>query len=195
MSAVPFIGDDLVRWVRGAERVEQVTLGRFFAIHVTVAPLLFVVLVGMHIFFLRRTGISPPPGTKKEELKKVPFVPNFALEDLKVVYFFVGILFIFVFFYPRLYFPPDALKPADPFFTPPHIKPEWYFLANYETLKRIPSKFLGVFVQLVVAIFLFLLPLVDVGSERRPLKRPIFLTLAILGVLAFLALTVLGEIL
>src|SRR3972149_6630643 len=160
VGAVPFIGNELVRWVRGAERGEQ-------------APL----------------------GTKKEEVEKIPFIPHFALEDLKVIYFFLVILFIFVFFYPKLYFPPDALSPADPFFTPPHIKPEWYFLANYEMLKLIPNKFLGVFIQLAVALFLFFLPLIDVGSERHPLKRPIFLTIAILGVLAFIALTVLGEIL
>jgi ubiquinol-cytochrome c reductase cytochrome b subunit len=195
MSAVPFIGDELVRWVRGAERVEQATLGRFFALHVMVVPLLFLGLVAVHLFCMRRTGISAPPGTKKEEIKKILFAPNFVLEDLKVIYFFLGILFIFVFFYPKLYFPQDALKPADPFFTPPHIKPEWYFLANYETLKLIPNKFLGVFIPLVVALFLFLLPLVDTGSERHPLKRPVFLTITIIGVLAFLALSVLGEIL
>ena len=195
MGAVPFIGNELVRWVRGAERVEQATLGRFFALHVIVVPLLFLGLVAAHLFFMRKTGISSPPGTKKEEVEKIPFIPHFALEDLKVIYFFLGILFIFVFFYPKLYFPPDALSPADPFFTPPHIKPEWYFLANYEMLKLIPNKFLGVFIQLAVALFLFFLPLIDVGSERHPLKRPIFLTIAILGVLAFIALTVLGEIL
>ncbi|MGE5444866.1 MAG: cytochrome b [Ignavibacteriales bacterium] len=195
VSAVPFIGDELVRWVRGAERVEQATLGRFFALHVMVVPLLFLGLVAAHLFGMRRTGISAPPGTKKEDIKKIPFVPNFALEDLKVIYFFLGILFIFVFFYPQLYFPHDALKPADPFFTPPHIKPEWYFLANYETLKLIPSKILGVFIPLLVALFLFLLPLVDTGSERQPLKRPVFLTIAIIGVLVFIALSVLGEIL
>lgn len=195
VSAVPLMGNELVRWVRGAERVEQATLGRFFALHVMVVPLLFLGLVAAHLFGMRRTGISAPPGTKKEEIKKISFVPNFALEDLKVIYFFLGILFIFVFFYPQLYFPHDALKPADPFFTPPHIKPEWYFLANYETLKLIPSKVLGVFIPLLVALFLFLLPLVDTGSERHPLKRPVFLTIAIIGILAFIALSVLGEIL
>ena len=195
VGAVPFIGDELVRGLRGAERVEQATLSRFFALHVMVVPFLFLWLVAAHLFFMRRTGISPPPGAKIEEVEEIPFVPHFALEDLKVIYFFLGILFIFVFFYPKLYFPPDALSPADPFFTPPHIKPEWYFLANYEMLKLIPNKFLGVFIQLAVALFLFFLPLIDVGSERHPLKRPIFLTIAILGVLAFIALTVLGEIL
>jgi ubiquinol-cytochrome c reductase cytochrome b subunit len=114
---------------------------------------------------------------------------------VKVIYFFLGILFIFVFFYPKLYFPTDALERADPFFTPPHIKPEWYFLATYQMLKLIPNKFLGVFIQILLILFLILLPLIDVGRERNPLRRPVFLTLAILGVLVFLALTVLGKIL
>ncbi len=195
ISALPYIGNELVRIVRGGESVAQPTLGRFFALHVMVVPLLFLMFVAMHLFFMRRTGISSPPGNNKEEVEKIPFVPHFALEDLTVTYFFLGILFLFVFYYPKLYFPPDALEPADPFFTPPHIKPEWYFLATYQMLKLIPNKFLGVFVQLWLAIFLILLPLVDVGSERRPLKRPIFLPLAILGVLVFLVLTVLGKIL
>jgi ubiquinol-cytochrome c reductase cytochrome b subunit len=195
ISAVPYIGNELVKWVRGGESVAQPTLGRFFTLHVIVVPLLFIIFAAAHLFFMRRTGISAPPGTRKEDTKKVPFVPHFALEDLKVIYFFLGILFIFVFFYPKLYFPSDALEPADPFFTPPHIKPEWYFLANYQTLKLVPSKFLGVFIQLMVALFLFLLPLIDVGTERRILRRKVFLALSILGVLAFLVLTVLGKIL
>ena len=122
-------------------------------------------------------------------------MPDFVLEDLKVTYIFLGILFIFVFYYPKLYFPPDALEPANPFFTPPHIKPEWYFLAIYQMLKLIPNKFLGVFVQLYLIVFLILLPLADPGSERRPLKRPLFLALSILVVLGFIVLTVLGKIL
>jgi ubiquinol-cytochrome c reductase cytochrome b subunit len=195
ISAVPYIGNELVKWVRGSESVAQATLGRFFTLHVIVVPLLFLMLVAMHLFFMRRTGISNPPGTKTGEVKKVPFVPHFALEDLKVIYFFLGILFIFVFFYPKLYFPTDALEPADPFFTPPHIKPEWYFLATYQMLKLIPNKFLGVFIQILLILFLIFLPLIDVGSERSPLKRPVFLILAVLGVLVFLALTVLGKIL
>jgi ubiquinol-cytochrome c reductase cytochrome b subunit len=195
ISAVPYIGNELVKWVRGGELVAQATLGRFFTLHVVVVPLLFLLLVGLHLFFMRRTGISYPPGIKEEGAKKVPFVPNFALEDVKVIYFFLGILFIFVFFYPKLYFPRDALERADPFFTPPHIKPEWYFLATYQMLKLIPSKFGGLFTQIVLILFLICLPLIDVGRERRPLKRPVFLTLAILGVLVFLALTVLGKIL
>src|SRR5574341_732647 len=71
VSAVPFIGNELVRWVRGAERVEQATLGRFFALHVMVVPLLFLGIVAAHLFGMRRTGISAPPGTKKEEIKKI----------------------------------------------------------------------------------------------------------------------------
>lgn len=195
VSAVPFIGNQLVRIIRGGESVGQPTLGRFFALHVIVLPLLFMMFVGMHLFFMRKTGISAPPGTDKDGVKKIPFMPDFVLEDLKVTYIFLGILFIFVFYYPKLYFPPDALEPANPFFTPPHIKPEWYFLAIYQMLKLIPNKFLGVFVQLYLIVFLILLPLADPGSERRPLKRPLFLALSILVVLGFIVLTVLGKIL
>lgn len=193
MGGIPFIGEEIIRWVRGGDRVTQLTLGRFYSLHVSVLPLLFLALVGAHILFMRRTGISAPPGTDKEKVAKLPFYPHYILEDMRLIYIFLGIMFIFVFFTPQLFFAKDALEVADPFYTPAHIKPEWYFLASYQTLKIVPNKYVGILGQAAAALFLFLLPFIDRGTERRPWKRPVFLALFILGVAAYIGLTIWGA--
>ncbi|MBI2058718.1 MAG: cytochrome bc complex cytochrome b subunit [Nitrospirae bacterium] len=193
-GSVPVIGDDIVRWIRGGDRVDQMTLGRFYALHVSVLPPLFAMIVAAHLFFMRRAGISAPPGIPKDQVKKVPFFPHFALEDLRVVYFFLALLFFGVFFTPQISFPPDAMEPADPLFTPPHIKPEWYFLANYQMLKIIPNEFLGVAAQGLAGLAILLLPFIDRNPERRPLKRPLFLAAVFAGLASFVGLTVWGHL-
>lgn len=193
-GSVPYIGDEIVRWIRGGDRVDQTTLGRFYALHVSVLPPLFTFLVAAHLFFMRRAGISAPPGIPKDQVRKIPFFPHFALEDARVIYFFLALLFFGVFFFPQLSFPPDAMEPADPLFTPPHIKPEWYFLANYQFLKLVPNEFLGVFGQMVAGLFIMALPFLDRGAERRPSKRPLFIAGVILGLASFVGLTVWGFV-
>lgn len=189
-GSVPLIGDWLVNFMRGGDLVSQETLGRFFAMHVSLIPFTLLLLISIHIFVMRRTGISTPPWT--DGTKKVPFYPHFVVEDMKVVYFFLMILFIFVFFYPQISFPPDAMDPADPLSTPAHIKPEWYFLANYQMLKLVPNEFAGILLQGIIAAFLFFLPLVDKGEERRFWKRPVFAALTIFGTMVFIILTIWG---
>ena len=190
-GSIPVIGDWLVWFMRGSNPVSQETLGRFFAMHVSLIPFTILILTSIHIFVMRRTGISVPPWT--DGTKKIPFFPHFVIEDLKVIYFFLAMLFIFVFFYPQISFPPDALDPADPLSTPAHIKPEWYFLANYQMLKLVPNEFLGIILEGTVAFFIFSLPLLDRKEERRVWKRPIFGTIVFLGIIAFIILTVWGH--
>ena len=84
-----------------------------------------------------------------------------------------------------MFFPEAAFQKADPFLTPPHIKPEWYFLWAYQTLKIFPSKIIGLGVQVAFMTFLALLPFIDRGPERRPAKRPLFVTCYVLGILLF----------
>ena len=189
-GSIPIIGDYLVHFMRGSPSVTQVTLGRFFAMHVSLIPFLLLVLIAIHVFVMRRTGISTPPWT--DGTKKIPFYPHFVVEDLKVIYFFLAILFAFVFFYPQISFPPDALEPANPLLTPERIKPEWYFLANYQMLKLVPNELIGIVLQGAIAGLLLLLPFIDKGEERRFFKRPIFATAVIFGIIAFIVLTIWG---
>ncbi|MBI2974787.1 MAG: cytochrome bc complex cytochrome b subunit, partial [Deltaproteobacteria bacterium] len=190
-GSIPVVGDWMVQFMRGSDLVSQRTLGRFFAMHVSLIPFTLLLLIGAHVFLMRRTGISTPPWSKTD--KTIPFYPHFVVEDLKVIYFFLAILFAFVFFYPQISFPPDALVPADPLNTPEHIKPEWYFLANYQLLKLVPNEFLGIIVQGLAAGLIFFLPFIDRNNERAAWKRPIFGPLAVFGILAYIALIIWGH--
>lgn len=189
-GSIPFIGDWMVEFARGSPLVSQETLGRFFAMHVSLIPFTLLILIGLHIFIMRRTGISTPPWTDGK--KRVPFFPHFVVEDTKVIYIFLAVLFFFVFFYPQVSFPPEAMEPADPLATPEHIKPEWYFLANYQFLKLVPNEFAGIVLQAILGGLLFFLPLIDRKDPRPAWRRPIFGTILFLGMAAFIALTIWG---
>ncbi|WP_303721729.1 cytochrome bc complex cytochrome b subunit [Malonomonas rubra] len=205
-GAVPVIGDALVRFLRGGAMVGDATLGRFFALHVMVLPAGLAALIGFHLFCVRRIGISRPPfgdGYRPAEVKGyfeheahpggIPFFPNYAIKDVAVISFFLGALVLLVFFAPGLFIPPSAFEPADPFTTPEHIKPEWYFLWAYQTLKIFPSEFLGLMAQGAIMTVLALLPFLDRGSERRPVRRPIFVTCYLLGIMLFVAISIWGH--
>ena len=205
-GAVPFIGDQVVRFLRGGAMVSDVTLGRFFAMHVMGLPLLLGLLVGFHLFCVRRAGVSSPPfgpGYKQWEPQGsfhhqdhpggIPFFPDYTTKDMAVIFFFLAALLGVVFYAPWLFLPPDALEPADPFVTPAHIKPEWYFLWAYQTLKIFPSEILGLGVQAALMTFLALLPFIDRGPERRPAKRPLFVTCFVLGILLIIGISIWGH--
>lgn len=208
VSAVPLVGPTMVEFLRGGKLVGPATLGRFFALHAAVLPVVIAAFIGAHLFFLKRTGISEPPFGLPEPQKPwaaesyryqshpggIPFFPNYALQDMTSICTYFAVFFAVVFFWPGMPFTPDAFVPADPFKTPAHIKPEWYFLANYQTLKIFPSELLGLSVQAVAMTFLALLPFIDRSPERHPLKRPLFLTLVVAGVLLWVGLSVWGHV-
>ena len=123
----------------------------------------------------------------------IPFFPNYAVKDAAVISFFLTLLAAIVFFWPTLFIPPSGFEPADPFTTPEHIKPEWYFLWAYQTLRIFPDKFLGLAVQVIAMTFLALLPFIDRTRERRPARRPIFLVCYVGGILIFVALSIWGH--
>ena len=124
--------------------------------------------------------------------KGLPFYPHFVLEDLTVILVYLVLLMGIITFAPRLFFPPEAFDPANPFVTPAHIKPEWYFLASYQFLKVVPLKVLGISLQIAAVAFLFFLPFLDRGPERHPCKRPIFTVLTVLGILTLVGLSIWG---
>jgi ubiquinol-cytochrome c reductase cytochrome b subunit len=206
-NAIPVVGPHLVEFLRGSKLVGPPTLGRFFALHVAVIPVGIAALIGAHLFFLKRTGVSTPPFGQSDTGNQwkgdsyryedhpggIPFFPNYALEDLRSVFIYLGFFLAVVFFDPYLFFPKDAFLPANPLVTPAHIKPEWYFLANYQTLKIFPNELIGLSIQGAAMTFLALLPFIDRGRERNPLKRPLFLACAIGGLLLWIGLSVWGH--
>lgn len=205
-GAIPVVGDYLVEFLRGGPTVGNHTLGRFFALHVVAMPLGLLGLIGFHLFCVKRRGISPPPfgdDYRAEELLPffeheehpggIPFFPNYFVKDAAVICFFMAFMLAIIFFLPGMFFPPAAFEPADPFVTPPHIKPEWYFLWAYQTLKIFPSEIIGLGVQGAFMTFLALLPFIDRSPERRPAHRPIFVTCYILCILLFVAISIWGH--
>ena len=205
-GAIPVVGDELVRFMRGGSMVNEATLGRFFALHVMGMPLLLGGLIGFHLFCVRRSGVSRPPFGAEYESRDypdhfeheehpggIPFFPNYVIKDSAVICFFLAFFLAIVFFAPNLFFPESAFEPADPFVTPPHIKPEWYFLWAYQTLKIFPSEIIGLGIQGLFMTFLALLPFIDRGRERRPFQRPLFMTCYVLGILLFVAISIWGH--
>ncbi len=207
VGVIPFVGQYLVEFLRGGVLVGPPTLGRFFALHVAVLPAAVALMVGVHLFLLKRVGISAPPfgcaetkNTWQGESYRyeahpggIPFFPDYLLQDLTSIAVCMACFFALLFFDPSIFFPKDAFIPADQFRTPEHIKPEWYFLANYQTLKLFPSEIIGLAVQGVAILFLALLPFIDRGAERHPLKRPLFLLLSIGGIMVWIGLSIWGH--
>jgi ubiquinol-cytochrome c reductase cytochrome b subunit len=203
---IPLIGDIVLRFLRGGATVGQPTLERFFALHIVALPGLVGFLALFHLFCVRRVGISRPPFGQdwqpvplpatfhhEEHPGGIPFFPHYVSKDAAMIAFFLALLLGVVFFAPGLFFPPAAFEPADPFNTPPGIKPEWYFLWAYQTLKIFPSEFLGLAVQGMAVTLLMILPFLDRSPERCPSRRPIFITVFVLGIALFLALSVWGH--
>lgn len=205
-EAVPVIGEKLVLLLRGGPSVGQQTLSRFFALHVMGFPFVFGLLLFVHLFLVRRIGVSmppfgpgyrpqPPPAKfhHQEYPGGIPFFPNYVMKDLAMIFLFLTLLMAVVFFAPWILLPGPAFEPADPFSTPAGIKPEWYFLAPYQILKIFPSERAGIMGQVVFLLFLFFLPFIDRGLERRPARRPVFVSIFIISVLIFIGLTIWGH--
>ena len=138
VGAVPLIGEYLKMIIRGGEDVTGATLSRFFGIHVAILPAITVMILGFHLLMVQRQGISEPREFKTmPESKKryMPFFPDFILRDA-LLWLIVNIVVLYLaVFYPwDLGLKADALASA-----PMGIKPEWYFMFMFQTLKEIPA--------------------------------------------------------
>lgn len=176
ISAVPYIGQDIVEWVWGGFSVSGATLNRFYSIHYTL-PFIIAGLAIVHLIALHEHGSNNPVGVEGD-IDKVPFHPYYSIKDV----FGYGVFIIFfatiVFYAPNLLGHPDNYVPANPLVTPPHIQPEWYFLFAYAILRSIPNKLLGVIALFGSLLILLVLPYVHVSqirsSQWRPLGRVLF---------------------
>nr|QLY90342.1 cytochrome b [Hydropsyche angustipennis] len=157
MSAIPYIGLDLVQWIWGGFTINNVTLNRFFTIHF-ILPMIIAILVIIHIFYLHQTGSNNPLMINKN-LDKIYFNPLFTFKDLLGIMVMMMILILFSLMYPFNLMDPDNFMLANPLSTPPHIQPEWYFLFAYSILRSIPSKLGGVIALLMSILILFIMPL------------------------------------
>ena len=214
VKSLPLVGEPLKELICGGKDVSGATLGRFFALHVVILPLLLLAFIGYHLALITWKGISPKTTVTEEielgnkaALAKVgsePFFPRQVYRDLIACNLGFALLVTFATWWPW-----DLRVPADTFNTPDHIKPEWYFLPMYQFLKyfddnlyaalpflkgRVDPAFLGVLTINVIGLALFLLPVLDRSKERKITRRPVFATIAFLLFLGVIGMGVLGHV-
>nr|BAI76993.1 cytochrome b [Antennarius striatus] len=176
LSAIPYIGTTLVQWIWGGFSVDNATLTRFFAFHF-LFPFVLVAATLVHLLFLHETGSNNPLGLNSNA-DKVPFHPYFSYKDLLGFIIILMSLVTLALFNPNLLGDPDNFTPANPLVTPPHIKPEWYFLFAYAILRSIPNKLGGVMALLASILVLMIVPFLHTCEQRamtfRPTGQPLF---------------------
>ena len=188
-STVPFIGDDLGIWIRGDYTISDVTLNRFFALHVAAIPLLLLILVAVHLMALHEVGSNNPDGIEIKKQPKDPRTgiyldgiyshPYYTIKDLVGVVFFLIVFSIVMFFVPDVggyFLEANNFIPADPLKTPEHIAPVWYFTPYYAILRAVPSflnsQFWGVLAMGAAVVIFFFLPWLDRSPVRSIRYRP-----------------------
>lgn len=176
ISAIPYIGQDIVEWVWGGFSVSAATLNRFYSLHYTL-PFVIAALSVIHLIALHEHGSNNPVGVDSN-IDKVPFHPYYSTKDAFGMGIFLIFMAILVYFAPNMLGHPDNYVPANPLLTPPHIQPEWYFLFAYAILRSIPDKLLGVIALFGSLLVLLVLPYVHTSLIRsnqwRPIARVIF---------------------
>nr|WNH38376.1 cytochrome b [Argyropelecus affinis] len=179
LSAVPYNGETLVQWIWGGFSVDNATLTRFFAFHF-LFPFVIIGATVLHLLFLHETGSNNPTGLNSDA-DKIPFHPYYSYKDLLGFVMLLLALTSLALFSPNLLGDPDNFVPANPLVTPPHIKPEWYFLFAYAILRSIPNKLGGVLALLSSILILMLVPFLHTSKQRglafRPLAQLLFWTL------------------
>nr|ABN15038.1 cytochrome b [Fukomys amatus]ABN15039.1 cytochrome b [Fukomys amatus] len=190
LSAIPYIGTSLVEWIWGGFSVDKATLTRFFAFHF-ILPFIITALTVVHLLFLHETGSNNPSGIISDS-DKIPFHPYYTIKDFMGFLFMFVILLVLVLFSPDLLGDPDNYTPANPLNTPPHIKPEWYFLFAYAILRSIPNKLGGVLALVLSIMILIIMPFLHTSKQRSMMFRPMSQCLFWMLVANLLTLTWIG---
>jgi cytochrome b6 len=200
-GSVPFVGKFLLRLLRGGDDVTGATLSRFYALHVAILPAMATLLVGLHLLLVQRQGMSIPLRVEKRlktgaPLREMKFFPNYVLRDVLAWYVVLAMLAALAAFYPW-----ELGRKADPFAAvPPGIRPEWYFLAMFHTLKLLPShvagiegEHLGVVGFGLLALFLVAVPFLDRHASRGE-RSPLFTAIAVAGLTYLVVFTIVGRL-
>nr|ALO77245.1 cytochrome b [Drilonius striatulus] len=175
LSAIPYLGEEIVKWIWGGFAVDNATLNRFFTLHF-IMPFVILALVIIHLLFLHQTGSNNPLGINSN-VDKIPFHPYFTLKDLLGFIITSWMLISLIFLSPNILGDPENFNPANPLVTPIHIQPEWYFLFAYAILRSIPNKLGGVIALVLSIAILFIMPLTKkkfLSSQFYPLNKMLF---------------------
>ena len=209
-DAIPIIGPEVAIWIRGDFVISDATLNRFFAFHVIAVPLVLLGLVVMHLVALHEVGSNNPDGVEIKKHKDantgipldgIPFHPYYTVKDIFGVCVFLIVFSVILFFTPEMggyFLEANNFVPADPFKTPEHIAPLWYFTAFYSILRAVPpmfgSQFPGVIAMGMAIVVMFLLPWLDRSSVKSLRYRGSIYKWALTWfVIAFLVLSYLGT--
>lgn len=205
-EAFPIVGPDLVEWIRGDYSISDVILNRFFALHVIAIPLVFLLLVWLHIIALHEVGSNNPDGIEIKNNKGsdgkpkdgIPFHPYYTVKDLFGTGIFLMLFFSVVFFWPDMggyFLEAPNFEPANPMKTPEHIAPVWYMTPYYAILRAVPDKLLGVIAMFAAVLVFAFLPWLD-RSPVKSIRYKGMLYKSMLGifVVSFVSLGYLGLV-
>jgi cytochrome b6 len=196
-GSVPLVGEWMLVFLRGGERVTGGTLSRFYGWHVAILPAISTVLLVSHLFLVQVQGMSVPPAVAKQAKRNRPlrFFPDFALRDLFGWVVALGVLAAIA-----ALFPWELGVKADPFAPAfKDIRPEWYFMFMFETLKLIPGgEIIGIEYEAIpilgfgfAGLVLVLVPFLDRGLARNG-KSPMFTVAGVIGVVYIVGMTAWG---
>lgn len=192
MSAIPWVGQDIVEFIWGGFSVNHATLNRFFALHF-VLPFVLAALALMHLITLHdRAGSGNPLGISGNP-DRLPFAPYYIFKDLITIFIFILVLSIFVFYMPNILGDSENYVMANAMQTPSAIVPEWYLLPFYAILRSIPNKLLGVIAMFSAILMLLVMTFADVNTSRGIQFKPISKIMFFFFIANFLVLTQLGA--
>ncbi|MFQ6615356.1 MAG: cytochrome bc complex cytochrome b subunit [Fidelibacterota bacterium] len=200
IGIIPVVGKGLMTVLRGSEEVTGATLPRFYGIHVAILPMVFVIVLTLHLLFVQVQGMTEPQEWDRlpdEKKVTIPFFPNFVLRDMLLWLIVLNILAVLA-----VFFPWELGVKADPFApAPAGIKPEWYFVFMFQTLKYIPARvgpiegeLLGVLAFTLAGLVWMLIPFIDT-TEEGTVRSRIIRRGGILVVGFIVIMTVLGYLL
>nr|WKU83868.1 cytochrome b [Chalcosyrphus chalybeus] len=185
LSAIPYLGTNLVQWIWGGFAVDNATLTRFFTFHF-ILPFIVLAMIMIHLLFLHQTGSNNPMGLNSN-LDKIPFHPYFSYKDIVGFIILLLMLTSLTLWNPYLLGDPDNFIPANPLITPIHIQPEWYFLFAYAILRSIPNKLGGVIALVMSIAILMIMPFYNMskfqGISFYPINQILFWTMTVIVIL------------
>lgn len=184
-------GQTIVEWLWGGYTIKDPTLRRFYTLHFLL-PFIIAGVTVLHLILLHQVGSTSPIGSDTG-VDDIPFYPYFVLKDLFAFTIYLLVFATLVYYFPNFLNHPDNCIPADPFETPKHVVPEWYFLPYYAILRSIPHKTGGILCMFGSIAVLFLIPFINTSVVRNTTYRPIFKVFFWMFVSDFIFLMWLGQ--
>nr|YP_011010561.1 cob [Halovelia lannae]WPW47202.1 cob [Halovelia lannae] len=171
LSAIPYLGSTIVKWLWGGFSINNATLTRFFTLHFML-PFILAAMTMIHLLYLHQTGSNNPTGIQSN-YDKIPFHPYFSIKDIMSMIIMLYMFMMLNLLEPRMLGDPENFIPANSLVTPIHIQPEWYFLFAYAILRSIPNKLGGVIAMMLSIFMLMIMPITNKNKFQSNMFYPI----------------------